>query len=485
MTDLVPPRPLCFIASPFGTKASPTQPGSVVHFDEVWRGLKPILTAAGLEPVRADEELIGGFIHRPMYERLVVAEYVVADLTFSNANVAYEVGIRHGASHGTTLLICAAKHIPQLPFDLKGMRVIPYEVQDDGSLTPPAIEALGKAITERIAAIHRGELPLDNPIVQVTGLGPGSPTSHEKTDVFLLRMRYVSTVTERISDAIALQDTAQAVAQLDAVRAEVLQTPGVVAQLHTVLLALFLGYREKESYAQMVSMYSSFPPELQRTPVAREQLAFAYNRLAEAAAKKGDKAEATKLRAKALEVVQKIPAEERSSETFGILGRIHKGLSDAEDKEGNKAAAQAALSQAIRQYEEGFQLDPRDYYPGVNAVTLRIARGRPEDAAELKHLLPVVRFAVKRAPKPSSLRPAEAYWQEATKLELACAERDWEAAPRHVEALLSLKAEPWMQPWMYGTTLGNLEKQRKARAGEPDTVQHLEEAIQALTQGKS
>src|SRR5687768_18280006 len=105
-----------------------------------------------------------------MYERLMVAEYVVADLTFSNANVAYEVGIRHGASHGTTLLICAAKYMSQLPFDLRGMRVIPYDVQDDGSIKPEAVQALGKALTERIAAARRGELPLDNPIVQVTGL---------------------------------------------------------------------------------------------------------------------------------------------------------------------------------------------------------------------------------------------------------------------------------------------------------------------------
>ena len=34
----------------------------------------------------------------PMYERLLVAEYVVADLTFSNPNVTYEVGVRHGAT---------------------------------------------------------------------------------------------------------------------------------------------------------------------------------------------------------------------------------------------------------------------------------------------------------------------------------------------------------------------------------------------------
>jgi tetratricopeptide (TPR) repeat protein len=231
----------------------------------------------------------------------------------------------------------------------------------------------------------------------------------------------------------------------------------------------------------MVSLYPSFPRELQRTPVAREQLAFALNRMAEAAAKRGDKAKAHEHRAEARAVVQKIPDAERTSETFGILGRIHKGLADEEEQAGNTAAAQAALSKAIQLYEEGFQRDPRDYYPGVNAVTLRIVRARPEDEAELKHLLPVVRFSVRRAPKPTELRPAEAYWQEATRLELACAERDWEAVPQHTEALLGLKTEPWMQPWMYKTTIGNLEKQRKARATEPDTVQHLEHTIQALS----
>ena len=163
----------------------------------------------------------------------------------------------------------------------------------------------------------------------------------------------------------------------------------------------------------------------------------------------------------------------------GEVDAGHQG--DEEEQAGNTAAAQAALSKAIQLYEEGFQRDPRDYYPGVNAVTLRIVRARPEDEAELKHLLPVVRFSVRRAPKPTELRPAEAYWQEATRLELACAERDWEAVPQHTEALLGLKTEPWMQPWMYKTTIGNLEKQRKARATEPDTVQHLEHTIQALS----
>jgi hypothetical protein len=49
---------------------------------------------AGLEPIRADEEKIGGTIHKPMFERLMLCHYAVADITGANPNVFYELGIQ-------------------------------------------------------------------------------------------------------------------------------------------------------------------------------------------------------------------------------------------------------------------------------------------------------------------------------------------------------------------------------------------------------
>lgn len=43
--------------------------------------MKPALEAAGLEPLRADEEQVGGIIHKPMFELFILCEYAVADLT--------------------------------------------------------------------------------------------------------------------------------------------------------------------------------------------------------------------------------------------------------------------------------------------------------------------------------------------------------------------------------------------------------------------
>jgi len=57
---------LCFAIMPFGTKKDAG--GKEINFDKVYETLiKPAIIKADLEPIRADEEKAGGFIHKPMY----------------------------------------------------------------------------------------------------------------------------------------------------------------------------------------------------------------------------------------------------------------------------------------------------------------------------------------------------------------------------------------------------------------------------------
>jgi hypothetical protein len=66
-----PPAPLCFVLMPFGRKTDAA--GRVTNFDSVYQKLiAPAVAAAGLEPIRADEEKTGGTIHKPMFERLML-----------------------------------------------------------------------------------------------------------------------------------------------------------------------------------------------------------------------------------------------------------------------------------------------------------------------------------------------------------------------------------------------------------------------------
>ncbi|NJO32848.1 MAG: hypothetical protein HC869_06605 [Rhodospirillales bacterium] len=103
-------RPICFMVMPFGTKPTGVADGkspAEADFDQVWeKVLRPAITELNYEAVRADEDL-GALIIADMLERLTLADLVVADMTLSNGNVYYEVGIRHGAKEAGCVLVSA------------------------------------------------------------------------------------------------------------------------------------------------------------------------------------------------------------------------------------------------------------------------------------------------------------------------------------------------------------------------------------------
>lgn len=462
---------------PFGTKAPPGRDGPLIDFDGIFDVLRSAVENEGLECVRADFEASGGFIHKAMYERLLVAEYVIADLTLANPNVTYEVGVRHGAAAGTTLLICGQNpSLTWLPFDFAPLRTLVYELDAQGSLSEAAAEKLSGELRTRLRQARSGELPSDNPIMQITAFVPSARIEHQKTDVFLQRMRYASEIGRRVADALQEPNHDSSIATLEAVEREVCTGRDTVAQLHTALISLYLAYREKKAYEHMVALFDGcLPDELKRTAVAREQLALALNRLAEQCAKGGDNDKASRHRSKALSTLKEIPDAEYTSETFGILGRIYKGQFDAESSTGNGDAARAMLRRAIESYESGFRADPRDYYPGVNAVTLRLRRAEPQDFEALPKLVPVVRFAVERAPAPED--DTERYWQCATRLELATADHDWPAAADLVIDLIGIPAYEWMRE----TTIKNLRIQRQAFEADADSAGQLDALMEKLS----
>jgi len=166
-----------------------------------------------------------------------------------------------------------------------------------------------------------------------------------------------------------------------------------------------------------------------------------------------------------------------TSETYGIRGRIFKSWHDAISAESDKddPRAEAMLQRAIDTYEQGLREDLRDYYPGVNAVTLRLLRGNDEDRLALRALIPVVRFSVSAAPTPKNNE--ERYWQTATKLELATADRDWKAAHQHLIELLGIDVAKWSRE----TTAANLNRQQQAFRDDGNAVSEIQKIAAALT----
>ena len=90
------PKLHAFVAMPFGTKDG-------VDFDSVYHDLiQPALSGAGFTVARADEEVRAGNIRTDMFQELLLADLVVAELSMDNPNVWYELGVRHALRAAST-----------------------------------------------------------------------------------------------------------------------------------------------------------------------------------------------------------------------------------------------------------------------------------------------------------------------------------------------------------------------------------------------
>ena len=162
------------------------------------RSSRPAVNAAELDPIRADEEKIGGAIHKPMFERLMLCNYAVADITGANPNVYYELGIRHAMRPRSTVILFAAGTI--LPFDIALLRGIPYQTNEQGVPSDPA--ACVAAIAKQLSAAKENPHD-DSPLFQLLDYMPRTEVDHTKTDTFRDRFNYSKKYKERLADALA------------------------------------------------------------------------------------------------------------------------------------------------------------------------------------------------------------------------------------------------------------------------------------------
>jgi hypothetical protein len=99
----------CFVVMGFGLKTDYAT-GRMLDLNKSYRLLiKPVVESKGLECIRADEMLYSGTIDQPMYNELLHADVVIADLSTANVNAFYELGIRHAMRPYTTIVMAEDK----------------------------------------------------------------------------------------------------------------------------------------------------------------------------------------------------------------------------------------------------------------------------------------------------------------------------------------------------------------------------------------
>ncbi len=448
---------------PFGTKPDPTGRPDI-DFDAVYeKGIRPAIEAVGMDPIRADAEKTGGIIHKPMFERLLLCEYAIADLTTANPNVFYELGVRHTARPSTTLPIFAT-HQP-IPFDVNYLRALPYELGANNEFGATESSALVAALSKRLGQLRevvRREDAVDSPVFQLLGAWEPGDIARLKTDVFRDQVRINDELKGRMTRARslspdqgfeALKEIESGLGPLD------VQEAGIVVDL-------MLSYRALSAWTGMISLHENMPEALKHQVFVREQLAFALN----SRAGKEDNAQD---RSRALEILEAVEDERGpSSETCGLIGRIYKDYWAEALQKDDTRTARGHLKRAISAYLRGFEADSRDAYPGINAVTLLDIRGDERSLVQRDHLVPVVRFAVEQR-----LRGKEPdYWDHATMLELAVLASDEEAADDQLDSALAIIREKWEPE----TTARNLRLIQDARKGRGEDTGWLDGIIEAL-----
>ena len=148
---------VCFYISPIGADESDQRKHADFFMEFV---IEPALKEFGLRLIRADQIGKAGMIGKQVLEHVLKAKLVIADLSFHNPNVFYELCLRHATRLPTVQLIRANE---QIPFDIDQYRTIKIDTADVYGFLPK-IQTYTAEISNQVRrALEDGDAA-DNPI---------------------------------------------------------------------------------------------------------------------------------------------------------------------------------------------------------------------------------------------------------------------------------------------------------------------------------
>ena len=348
-------RPHAFVVMPFGKKKGGD--GSLYDFNAIYRQLiGPALEEAGFEPFRADEETTSGDILTDMFQELLLADLCICDLSIDNANVYYELGIRHAFRKRGVVHIQAGR--AYMPFDIFNVRTLPYHITTEGVPDPAFI----KNDIQAIARMTRDTWASDRDAIHspifnlLTGLKEPERKSL-RTPLATGFWREYNEWKERVTVAQRQKRIGDILLLTEEIKNPLIKEEAIgeagkaLANMGRNELALVQYRKGLEVNAGNL--------------VFRREEAFHLNRL-------GRVDEAI---VKIESLLNDFPND---SEAISYLGRIYKEMwTDSWKRIGDKAKRIKSafdsyhwLIKAAEIYMKGFHIDLNNYYPGVNSLTL-------------------------------------------------------------------------------------------------------------------
>lgn len=418
-------KKLCFVVQGFGEKTDFTD-GRKLNLDASYQMIKEAVEEAGLKCLRADEIKHSGTIDKPMYEQILHADLVIADLSTYNVNAAYELGIRYGLRRYATIIVAEDKF--KNPFDVSHIVIRTYE-------------HLGKDIG--MSEYRRFKKELSDAIIEIMA------KEMEDSPVYT----FLQDLQPPVEEAATKKP------EVRASMASVAAQPG--DQSAKELLDQALAARDKEDFALAKGLLQAVRQMRPNDDYVVQQLALVTY--------KGKKPDPKAALEEARTMLTSLnPDSSNDPETLGLWGAVHKRLWDA-------TADRKNLDESIAAYERGFYLK-QDYYNGINYAFLLNVRAAQEeregDKAEAiadfvlarrarREVLKICQQALEAGPTSDDDR----YWILATMWEAAVGLEDEAEALKWGQQTGESKAQSWMRE----TTQTQLEKLKSLLAVSPLT----------------
>ena len=131
----------CFVIRGFGKKKDSV--GRDIDFERAHANLiAPALSACKIAGDTTVEVMGAGQVHQDMFQLILQADMVVCDITVNNANVFYELGVRHALRKKYTVLIKGKPTGDATPFDIAGLRYVSYHVDKPEEALPALVDAI-------------------------------------------------------------------------------------------------------------------------------------------------------------------------------------------------------------------------------------------------------------------------------------------------------------------------------------------------------
>jgi len=304
---------ICFVIMGFGKKTD-YETGRTLDLDATYDAIiEPAVIKNNIRCIKANEILHSGIIDSKMYEMLLHAELVIADISTGNVNAVYELGVRHALRPHATIIM--KENAGKLHFDLNHTNTFPYVHMGEDIGSKEAKRA-SEALTELISKV----------------LSSGATDSPVYT--YLPKLKRPSLSAEEYEEILK---TAEEIQDLFSEHLSNAETAAKASEHRTAA----------NEYIAALRIASGNPYLVQQAALHTYKSEFPSKWLALDAASK---------------LISRLePENSNDPETLGIAGAIYKNMWLLNDDV-------ATLSSAIAFYKRGFDVRG-DYYNGENAAT--------------------------------------------------------------------------------------------------------------------